>query len=132
LSRDLEQVPQGSIYRIALRFAGADPRVALRQAKPTADEWRALEGKLQRMDARTEGGPWVRATLDIIARRPATRAEALAAELGLGKDMFKPRVRRLKALGLTESLEVGYRLSPRGEDALKRLRGNDALKRLRG
>jgi hypothetical protein len=27
---------------------------------------------------------------------------------------FKQRVRRLKALGLTESLQVGYRLSPRG------------------
>jgi Mn-dependent DtxR family transcriptional regulator len=71
---------------------------------------------------RANGGRWVRATLDLIARHPATRAEALAAALGLAKDAFKPRVRRLKELGLTESLEVGYRLSPRGEDALKRLR----------
>ena len=28
---------------------------------------------------------------------------------------FKLNVRKLKALGLTESLEKGYRLSPRGE-----------------
>ena len=28
---------------------------------------------------------------------------------------FKRNVRKLKELGLTESLEVGYRLSPRGE-----------------
>ena len=122
LLRDLEQIPQGTIYRIAVRFAGADPRIALRQAKPSGDEWQALEAKLERMDARTAGGPWVRATLDIIARRPATRAEALATKLGLAKDVFKPRVRRLKELGLTESLEVGYRLSPRGKDVLKRLR----------
>lgn len=122
LLHDLDQISDGSIYRIAVRFAGADPRVALRQAKLSADEWQALEQKLQRMDARTEGGPWVRATLDIIARRPATRAEALATELGLEKDVFKLRVRRLKELGLTESLEVGYRLSPRGKDALKRFR----------
>jgi hypothetical protein len=27
---------------------------------------------------------------------------------------FKLNVRKLKALGLTESLEIGYRLSPRG------------------
>lgn len=129
LLHDLDQVSEGSIYRIAVRFAGADPRITLRQAKPTAQEWRALNVKLQRMDALAKGSPWVRATLDIIARRPATRAEALGTELGLEKDVFKPRVRRLKELGLTESLEVGYRLSPRGEDALKRLRGKDALKR---
>ena len=132
LLRDLDRVSDGSIYRIALRFDGADPRIALRQAKLTADEWQALREKLQRMDARTTGGPWVAATLDIIARRPATRAEALASELGIEKDLFKPRVRRLKELGLTESLEVGYRLSPRGEDALKRLRDQDGrLKRSR-
>lgn len=129
LLRELGQVSEGSIYRIAVRFAGADPRVALRLVKASPDEWRALEEKLRRMDALAKSGPWVCPTLDIIARRPATRAEMLATELGLEKDAFKPRVRRLKELGLTESLEVGYRLSPRGEDALKRLRGRDALKR---
>ena len=39
----------------------------------------------------------------------------LAAKMGMGRLPFKQRVRRLKELGLTESLEVGYRLSPRGE-----------------
>jgi len=34
---------------------------------------------------------------------------------------FKRRVRQLKELGLTESLEVGYRLSPRGRAVLKDL-----------
>jgi hypothetical protein len=38
----------------------------------------------------------------------------LAAEAGQDRAYYKLRVRRLKALGLTESLEVGYRLSPRG------------------
>ena len=38
---------------------------------------------------------------------------------------FKERVRRLKALGLTESLEVGYRLSPRGQAFLDELRRLD-------
>jgi len=32
-------------------------------------------------------------------------------------------VRKLKELGLTESLEVGYRLSPRGRALLERLGG---------
>jgi hypothetical protein len=38
----------------------------------------------------------------------------LAEAAGQERLAFKTRVRRLKALGLTESLEVGYRLSPRG------------------
>ena len=42
------------------------------------------------------------------------RAADLAPELGLERLPFKARVRRLKELGLTESLERGYRLSPRG------------------
>jgi hypothetical protein len=32
---------------------------------------------------------------------------------------FKRRVRALKELGLTESLEIGYRLSPRGQELLE-------------
>ena len=32
--------------------------------------------------------------------------------------MFKRDVRKLKELGLTESLEIGYRISPRGETLL--------------
>ena len=34
--------------------------------------------------------------------------------VGLEMHPFKTNVRKLKTLGLTESLEVGYRLSPRG------------------
>ena len=43
------------------------------------------------------------------------RAADLAAQLGRAElQPFKTDVRKLKALGLTASLEVGYRLSPRG------------------
>jgi predicted transcriptional regulator len=52
--------------------------------------------------------------LGLIAERPATRAPDLAASLGRETAPFKADVRKLKELGLTESLEVGYRLSPRG------------------
>ena len=45
-----------------------------------------------------------RETLEGIADRRVT----------LDTQPFKRDVRKLKALGLTESLEVGYRLSPRG------------------
>jgi len=60
--------------------------------------------------------------LELIAQRPATRAPDLAASLGRETAPFKTDVRKLKELGLTESLDVGYRLSPRGEAYLRRTR----------
>ncbi|WP_225214770.1 hypothetical protein [Cellulomonas avistercoris] len=48
------------------------------------------------------------------------RAPDLAAELGRERDPFKLDVRKLKALGLTQSFDVGYALSPRGETYLTR------------
>jgi hypothetical protein len=42
------------------------------------------------------------------------RAGDLGRLAGLELQPFKVNVRKLKTLGLTESLEVGYRLSPRG------------------
>jgi hypothetical protein len=49
------------------------------------------------------------------------RAEDLAASIGREKLPFKRDVRKLKELGLTESLLVGYRLSPRGRALLDQL-----------
>ena len=55
----------------------------------------------------------------MIENRPATRAGDLFAGVGYPDlHTFKRDVRRLKELGLTESLEVGYRLSPRGAAVL--------------
>lgn len=112
---------QGTPYRVELRYRGADTRVALRQnTSIPAGELNSLLAKLERMDRRAEK-PWTLRTLRQIARKPGTRAPDLAAEQGLERDLFKRRVRRLKELGLTESLEVGYRLSPRGKAALRTL-----------
>jgi hypothetical protein len=58
--------------------------------------------------------------LATIATHPARRAGDLAAMLGREREPFKLDVRKLKNLGLTLSLEVGYRLSPRGEAYLRR------------
>ena len=46
--------------------------------------------------------------------RRGLRAADLAERFGRERLKFKTDVRKLKALGLTESLAVGYRLSPRG------------------
>jgi predicted transcriptional regulator len=66
------------------------------------------------MDKSSNHGAWTRETLSLIAAQPAVRAADLAASVGRERLEFKRDVRKLKELGLTESLEVGYRLSPRG------------------
>jgi hypothetical protein len=107
------------IWRIGLRFAGADPRVALRGKSELADEERAaLTARLDRLDRSSPRGAWTRTVLALIAARPAVRAPDLAASLGRDTVTFKRDVRKLKELGLTESLPVGYRISPRGSALL--------------
>ncbi len=102
-------------------MAGPDPRVALRSSDSLAPaEVAALNTKLDRMD-RAADQPWTRSTLRQIQRMPGVVSTELAAEAGEERAAYKIRVRRLKALGLTESLERGYRLSPRGRAYLEAL-----------
>jgi hypothetical protein len=107
------------VYRIELHLAGPDPRIALRQQDDLGpDQVAELRARLERLDQRSHHGPWTLATLRLIADHPATRAGDLAAKVGRPRDKFKTDVRKLKELGLTESLDVGYRLSPRGHALL--------------
>ena len=115
LRRGLADRTDRPVYRVGLRWAGEDPRIALRQQPPTPDELAAIRTRLDRLDAASSIGPWTRPTLEIIDRSPEVRAPDLAAELGRDTASFKRDVRKLKELGLTESLDIGYRLSPRGE-----------------
>jgi hypothetical protein len=110
----------GTLYRIRLRHVGADPRVSLRLAIPDEDEIAELSRRLDRFDRASTHGPWTWETLWLIADNPGVRAEDLAASVGREKMPFKLDVRKLKEMGLTESLRVGYRLSPRGEEVLSR------------
>ena len=118
----LDRRDPGEIHRIELRYAGADPRVELRERTDVTDvELDDVTRRLKRLDDRSRHGPWTRAVLELIAERPEVRAEELAASMGREKLPFKRDVRKLKELGLTQSLNPGYRLSPRGEAVLKRL-----------
>jgi hypothetical protein len=115
LQRELERFGEGDTYRIALHFEGPDEREALRADDDlAADDLAAIRARLERLDRSSPRGPWTRTVLDLIAERPAVRAPDLAASLGLDTVTFKRDVRKLKELGLTESLTVGYRISPRG------------------
>ena len=103
---------EGEIYRIELAYAGPDPRVALREeSELTAEDVAGIAAELDALDRRRA---WTRATLNAIEDQPETLAAALAERLGRPKLVFKADVRKLKELGLTESLRPGYRLSPRG------------------
>lgn len=105
----------GDLYRVGIRLAGPDPRVALRnEAELDEAELAALTARLARMD-RAADRPWTAQALTLIAEHPGVVSTELAAAAGQERADFKIRIRRLKALGLTESLEVGYRLSPRGK-----------------
>lgn len=116
LRRELHSA--GQLYRITFRLAGADPRIALRQDTTIDDK---LLAKLARLDTAARAGSWTERVLRLIAANPHKRAAELSAELGVEKKWLKLNVRKLKNLGLTESLGTGYRLSSRGRELLKRL-----------
>ena len=80
---------------------------------------------MARWDASSSSGPWTQPVLRLLGKHSGVRAADLAATVGMDTPRFKANVRKLKGLGLTESLEIGYRLSPRGEAFLQHmLRGS--------
>ena len=115
LVAELHRRAEDNLYRVALHLAGEDPRTALREQDTLDGEAvTSIGARLARFDRSSRHGPWTEATLRLIERSPGTRAPDLAASLGRETQPFKRDVRKLKELGLTESLEIGYRLSPRG------------------
>ena len=114
LLRLLSRRDGAHVYRMEVCLAGADPRVTLREQDAlTDDDRRAVDDRLDRWDA-ARGAPWTRQYLRLIAENPGVRAPDLAASLGRETLPFKLDVRKLKELGLTRSLPVGYEISPRG------------------
>jgi hypothetical protein len=123
LLADLNARTEGEVYRIELGPLSPDPRLSLRNTRPAGDDLKTLTERLRRLDARTSE-PWTVRVLELIGAHPALRAADLCKRAGQERLPFKINVRKLKALGLTESLEVGYRLSPRGVAVLQAIRSN--------
>jgi hypothetical protein len=110
---DLDRRPARHTYVIAVSYLAPDERPDLAADDRLSDaDVAAISARLDRWDAATE--PWTRRYLEMIEANEAVRAPDLAATVGLDVPRFKRRVRQLKGLGLTISLDVGYRLSPRG------------------
>lgn len=121
LARLGSPTPSAQVWRVDLHYAGPDDRIALRADDAlTAADIAGLRARLDRLDA-AAAAPWTRDTLRLIATRPAVVSTELAATLGRERAAFKIDVRKLKNLGLTESLDVGYRLSARGFALLRAL-----------
>jgi hypothetical protein len=112
------EAQEGQCYRIRLHPAGPDPRETLREAEPTPEEVEKIAKRLVKLDG---DSPWTIQVLELIRAQPGVVSTTLAEAIGLPRDEFKERVRKLKGLGLTISLDVGYRLSPRGEAVLASL-----------
>lgn len=120
LLRELNRRASGSVYRIVLKYEGEDPRIALRNSAALSEEEVArIAEQLDRYDRASRRGPWTAQALMLIQKHPGRLAAELAAMAGQDKAWFKAQIRKLKALGLTESLEIGYRISPRGKAFLK-------------
>ena len=109
------------VFRVRLSWVGEDPRVELRTAVPDAGELATVTAAVARLDASKRSGPWTRQILEWIRDNPGVISTELATLLGREVPPMKADIRRLKALGLTESLRVGYRLSPRGAAYLESL-----------
>ncbi len=107
--------PEGTLYRIQFHRAGDDPRRALRADAALDDATLAI------MRKRLASMEWAEAVLCVIRDNPRVVSTELAPLVGMERPDFKLKVRRLKALGLTESFSPGYEISPRGLAVLSAL-----------
>ncbi|QRY49601.1 hypothetical protein [Mycolicibacterium septicum] len=111
----LDRRPAAHTYLIAVSYLAPDERPDLAADDTLSDaDIRLIDERLDRWDAAGTDGAWTRQYLAMIAANEAVRAPDLAPRVGLEVPRFKRRVRQLKGLGLTISLDVGYRLAPRG------------------
>lgn len=106
--------PDTTPYRVQFRYLGeTDPRLP----RPLPDLKEVVK-RLDRLDSASPRGPWTLQTLRLIEENPRVVARKLAHQMGWETADFKVHVRKLKALGLTISCEIGYELSESGQSYL--------------
>ncbi len=100
------------VFRVELRHAGDGDRVPLAlETDLSPADVADITRRLKRFDTPTR---WSRKTLALIEAHPRVAASQLAKLVKRETAPFKADVVKLKKLGLTQSFEVGYEVSPRG------------------
>jgi len=108
------------VFRVAFVHGGDGDRVAIALEKELSAE--ALAELKKRVARLERDGKWVRKVMTLIEKHPRVAASQLAKKLARETEPFKIDVRKLKKLGLTQSFEVGYEVSPRGMTFLKKMK----------
>ena len=106
------------IYKVDFHFLGS---AAVNKPNTQHLEEARVNDVIHRLEKMDKSTAWTMQALTLIKTYPATRAGDLAPQCNMDMPTFKRNVRKLKALGLTESLETGYQLSPRGDQVFKAL-----------
>ncbi len=114
LRRLRDPEPDAQVFRVSFhRTAAAGPPVD--EAGLTPEDVAEIQRRLDRLDGASAVGAWTRPTLVLIATHPGVVSTTLAETLDRERFALKADIRKLKRLGLTLSLDVGYELSPRGQ-----------------
>ncbi|NUO53685.1 MAG: hypothetical protein HOV80_32965 [Polyangiaceae bacterium] len=115
IAKRAEGGSEHNVVRVRFHHGGDGDRVSLALDDALdADTRRVIADKLKKMDERSEHGPWTKKALALIEKNPRVAASKLAPKLGRETKSFKADIVKLKKLGLTQSFEVGYEVSPRG------------------
>ncbi len=111
----LREQKEGTIYKIEVSSVVVK-KVELSNdfGKLDKEELLALKAELEKLDKGSKVGKWTKRTLLVIAENPHMKAADLAVLAKKEKEWLKVNVRKLKSLGLTESHEPGYSLTPLG------------------
>ena len=114
------------LFDVTLHYGGEGDFITIADKADIPDEaFSELTAKLARMDSTSRRGPWTRVTLSLIEEHPHMAASRLAEMVKCETKPFKADVVKLKKLGLTQSFEVGYDLTPRGRAFLQLLRSKE-------
>jgi hypothetical protein len=115
----LEGQKDGGIYRIEVSCEQEDELVvdAEMEAEIAAidpAELAEISLEIQDLDQASKVGRWTVKTLQAIQQNPNLKSADLAVILKKEKEWLKLNVRKLRALGLTESHEPGYSITALG------------------
>jgi hypothetical protein len=120
LQKELSKSTGNTLFRIKFHLSGEDPHISLRnKTNLSSEELLKLNQKIVRFNNSKIYPGWATKVLKTIQQNPGESAASISEAVGYEKDWLKPSIRKLKELGLTINLEIGYSISPRGNAYLQ-------------